>query len=508
MILVLDYGGQYAHLIARKVRQLGVYAEILPGHAKFEEVVRKKPDGIILSGGPTCVHDKNAPRCDKRVFQMGVPIFGICYGHQLIAYYLGGNVEAGKKGEYGNIEMNVKKNRLFKGLKRKEYVWMSHYDTVTKAPPGFKIIGSTKNCEIAAYENDEKKIYGVQFHTEVDHTPNGLRILSNFVNICAVKHDYSLSGLDKKLVKELKKEVKDDGIIMAVSGGVDSLVSSVVLNRVTSKLYCVFVDNGLVRKGETDYVKSIYKEMGFKHFYSVDASKIFLRKLKGVTDPEKKRKIIGHTFIEVFEKKVEELRDKGHIKFLGQGTIYPDRIESAQASGNASVIKTHHNVGGLPAKMKLTPLEPLKDLYKDEVRKLGENLGIKAEYLHRHPFPGPGLGVRIVGEITKERLDRLREADSIFIEELTKAGHYDNVWQALVVLLPVKTVGVMGDSRRYGDMIAIRAVTSIDAMTADWARLPYSLLERASNRIVRNVKDITRVVYDITQKPPATIEYE
>lgn len=386
---------------------------------------------------------------------------------------------------------------------------MSHGDSVVQLPQGFLPTGRTQECKIAAYADERRRIYGLQFHPEVQHTLHGMRILDNFLKICGCKRNYTIKGLDKKLVAEIKAAVGNGAVIMGVSGGVDSLVASALIKKATPNIYCVFVDHGIIRKGEAEYVRKLYEKLGFRHYYYADASQIFYTRLKGVTNPEQKRRIIGNTFIEVFENKVKELKAKhGEIKFLGQGTIYPDRIESAKASKAAAVIKTHHNVGGLPQKMKLKLIEPLKDLYKDEVRQLGTIIGLPKEALMRHPFPGPGLAVRIVGDITAERIGIVQEADLIFTEELKKSGQYDKIWQAFAALLPVKAVGVMGDSRAYGYVIALRAVTSLDGMTADWAKIPADVLERTASRIVKEVRGVTRVLYDITQKPPATIEYE
>ncbi len=507
MILIADMGSQFAHLIARRIRALGTYAEIVLPTITAAEVKIKKPEGIILSGGPRSVYEKDAFKIEEKILELGIPVLGICYGHQLIAHMLGGKVEKASK-EYGKETLNVKESRILKGLGKKEQVWASHGDSVINAPPGFEVVGETEECRIAAFENNKKRIYGLQFHPEVQHTTNGTTVLRNFLEICGSKKDYSIKGLDRKLVAEIKEKVGNEAVIIGVSGGVDSLVASVLIRKATPNIHCVFVDHGLIRKGEAEEVAEIYGQLGFKKFSMVDASKIFLGRLKGALDPEEKRRIIGRTFIEVFEKKVDEMKKRNRITFLGQGTIYPDRIESAKASKQASVIKTHHNVGGLPERMKLKLIEPLKDLYKDEVRELGALLEIRKDLLNRHPFPGPGLAVRIVGEVTQERIDILKEADAIFMEELKKSGHYEKTWQAFAALLPVKAVGVMGDSRAYGYLIALRAVTSQDAMTADWARLPDELLERISTRITKKVKGVTRVLYDISQKPPATIEYE
>ncbi len=509
MIAVLDYGSQFSHLIARRIRSLGVYAEIFPNTITAAELKKKKVGGVILSGGPRSVYENNAPTVDKSMLSIGVPMLGVCYGHQLLAHVLGGKVIPSSK-EYGKEAFTaLKKSRLLQGLEKKEQVWMSHGDSVVSLPYGFELIGRTADCRIAAYANERKRIYGVQFHPEVQHTLQGMKLLSNFLSICGAKRGYSIKGLDKRIISEIRAKVGNGAVIMGVSGGVDSLVASALIKMATPNIHCVFVDHGIIRKGEAAYVRSLYERLGFRHYYYADASQIFYTRLKGVTEPEEKRRIIGRTFIEVFEKKVAELKkEHGEIKFLGQGTIYPDRIESAKASKAATVIKTHHNVGGLPSKMKLKLVEPLKELYKDEVRELGMMMGLPKDVLMRHPFPGPGLAVRIVGEITPERIGIVQEADFIFTEELKKSGQYDRIWQAFAVLLPVKAVGVMGDSRSYGYIISLRAVTSVDGMTADWAKIPNGVLEAAASRIVKNVRGVTRVVYDITQKPPATIEYE
>ena len=512
MILVLNFGGQYCHLIARRVRDLGVYSEVKPCDIPLKEIGKLKPDGIILSGGPASVYEHNAPMMDRKILGIGIPILGICYGMQLIGKLASGEVLNGKLKEFGKKDLHVKHNgKLLKGLSKKETVWMSHGDLVAKLPKDFEVLASTDSCPIAAFENNERKLYGIQFHAEVVHTPKGNEILKNFVfDICKARKDWHIKDLSKRLVKEIKKEVGNNSVIMGVSGGVDSTVASTLLHKaIGNRLYCVFVDHGLIRKNEAEEVKDFFeKKLKFRHFHFVDASHTFLEKLKGITDPEEKRKIIGHTFIEVFEDKVIELEKKHpKIKFLGQGTIYPDRIESAQPSKYASKIKSHHNLT-LPDKMKLKVIEPLKEFYKDEVRKLGKELKIQDESLNRHPFPGPGLAVRILGDITEERLRILKEADHIFIEELKNSGYYDKTWQAFAALIPVKTVGVMGDARTYEYIISLRAVTSLDAMTADWAKLPNELLEKISNRIINEVRGVNRVVYDISQKPPATIEYE
>ena len=512
MILVLNFGGQYSHLIARRVRDLGVYSEVRPCDIPLREIGKLKPDGIILSGGPSSVYEHNAPIMDRKILGLGIPILGICYGEQLIGKFVGGKVSGGELKEFGKKELTVKNNgKLLKGLSKKEQVWMSHGDLVEELPKDFEVLASTDTCQIAAFENNTRKIYGIQFHAEVVHTLSGNQIIKNFVfGICKARKDWQIKSLSKKLIKEIKKEIKNNSVIIGVSGGVDSAVAATLIHKaIGNKLYCVFVDHGLIRKNELEEVKDFFeKRLKFRNFYIVDASKIFLEKLKEISEPEEKRKIIGHTFIEVFQNKVFEFEKKyPKIKFLGQGTIYPDRIESAQPSKYASKIKSHHNVT-LPEKMKLKVIEPLKEFYKDEVRKLGKELKIPIEILNRHPFPGPGLAIRILGEITEDRLKILRESDFIFIDELKKSGYYDKTWQAFAALLPVKAVGVKGDARTYEYIITLRAVTSMDAMTADWAKLPMELLEKISNRIINEVRGVNRVLYDISQKPPATIEYE
>ena len=509
MILVINFGGQYTHLIARRVRELGVYSSIVPYDTTATETKKLAPKGIILSGGPSSVYEKNAPKSDKKILSLGIPILGICYGQQLIAKQLGAKVKPKKIKEYGKKIIRVRnKKSLLKGLKNKEQVWMSHGDSVTNLPKGFNSLAYTNTCPIASFGNPEKDIYGVQFHPEVVHTPSGNRILKNFIfDICKCKKDFNIGDLKNKLIEEIKKTVGKNGVIMGTSGGVDSTVAATLINKaIGSRLHCVFIDHGLIRKNELDEVRENYKKLGLKVHY-VNTSKLFLSRLKGVKDPEKKRKIIGHTFIEVFQKEANKIKRKYKIRFLGQGTIYPDRIESAQPSTQADKIKSHHNLT-LPKKMHLKVIEPLKEFYKDDVRELGKKLNIPKDLLLRHPFPGPALAIRILGGVTEERLKILREADYIYIEELKKSGFYDKIWQAFAALLPVKTVGVMGDARTYDYIISLRAVTSKDAMTADWSKIPNELLEKISNRIINEVKGVNRVVYDITQKPPGTIEYE
>src|SRR3989344_370924 len=511
MILVVNFGGQYAHLIGRRIRDMGVFSEIVPYDISPAEVLAKKPAGIVFSGGPNSVYAKNAPLSDPRLLRMGIPALGICYGLQLIAKQTHGLVKNKPMKEYGKkILRTGKKGRLLKGLKDKEQVWMSHGDSVEQLGKGFSVLGSTDGCRIAAFENESWKWYGVQFHPEVVHTPSGNRILGNLVfDICKAKRDYNVKSLVRSLTSEILQTIGNNAVIMGTSGGVDSTVAAVLIHKaIGDRLFCVFIDHGLIRKDEAEEVKSAFRRFGFRHFYMVDASRIFLKRLTGVKDPEKKRRIIGHTFIEVFEKKAKELEQKyKNIRFLGQGTIYPDRIESAQPSKQADKIKSHHNLT-LPKKMKHKVIEPLKDLYKDGVRDLGKQLRIPAKILGRHPFPGPALAIRILGEITPERLRILQEADYIYIEELKKSGYYDKIWQAFAALFPVKSVGVMGDARTYEYIISLRAVTSKDAMTADWAQLPHEFLSHVASRIVNEVRGVNRVVYDITQKPPGTIEYE
>ncbi|TAL53226.1 MAG: glutamine-hydrolyzing GMP synthase [Nanoarchaeota archaeon] len=509
MILVFNFGGQYCHLIARRIRDMGYEAIIVLPNISYDEVQKMKVDGIILSGSPASVIAKDAILTDKRFLEMGVPVLGICYGHQLIARLLRGVISGKRTKEYGKQEVSIKaKSKILAGTPKKQAAWMSHGDTVEKLPNGFSAIGSTKGCQFAAFSDEKNNIFGVQFHPEVVHTKYGGKILKNFVNLTGAKKNWKLEDKEKLIIDDIKNLIGGKGVIMGVSGGVDSLVASVLISKATKNIHCVFVDHGLCRKNEAEYAVNLYRKLGI-NLHVENAGNLFLSRLKGITNPEQKRKIIGNTFIEVFDKKVSELKKKyKDIEFLGQGTIYPDRIESAQPGGKAAVIKTHHNVGGLPEKMKLKLVEPLADLYKDEVRKIGEMLGLKKEWVWRHPFPGPGLAVRILGEITSEKLRIVREADYIFIEELKKSGYYFKTWQAFAALLPIKSVGVMGDERTYDNMIALRTVTSTDAMTADWARLPHELLEKVSSRIVNEVRGINRVVYDVTQKPPATIEYE
>ncbi|MCS7233423.1 MAG: glutamine-hydrolyzing GMP synthase [Synergistetes bacterium] len=507
MIAILDFGSQYTKLIARRIRELGVFSEILPWDITLPDLLNKKPEGIIFSGGPASVLSPDAPAPEREILETGIPILGICYGMQIIAKMLGGAVSSGKEREYGKTEIKVlSESPLFKEIPERSFVWMSHGDSVTLPPPGFTITAEGEKTKIAAMENSQKRIYGLQFHPEVAHTDYGMKILDNFLTeICKARKNWNMENFLKKAIIEIKEKVGNERVLCALSGGVDSTVAATLVKEIIGdNLIAVFVNNGLLRKGEPEEVRSFFEERNFNLVY-IDASENFLEKLKGVTDPEEKRRIIGHEFIKVFE---EVASKQGKIKFLLQGTLYPDVIESGSGGKGAAKIKSHHNVGGLPEKLDFELLEPLKDLFKDEVRKLGKLLDIPEKILKRHPFPGPGLAVRVLGEVTKEKLNILRKADKIVQEEFRENGWYDKVWQAFAVLLPIKSVGVMGDERSYGYTIALRVVSSEDGMTADWVKLPYEILEKISNRITREVEGVNRVVYDITSKPPATIEWE
>ncbi len=515
-IIIFDFGGQYCHLIARRIRDLGVYSEILPFDVDIERLKEISPKGIILSGGPSSVYELNSPKLGndflKFVSEEKVPILGICYGFHLIVHQLGGKIEPHDNKEYGKTELKIiKNNLLFESLEEKEIVWMSHGDQVREMPEGFETLAKTDTCPIAAYGNADKKLYGVQFHPEVVHTPKGNVIFKNFIKISGAKKEWSLENWIEQKIKEIQETIgTDNRVILGLSGGVDSSVTAVLLDKaIGDRLHSIFVNNGVLRKNEDIEVQDRFKEkLHFKNFHYVNAADLFLEKLKGVADPEEKRKIIGHTFIEVFENKTIEL-EKEHpgIKFLAQGTIYPDRVETAATSKSSAKIKSHHNLT-LPDDMKLKIIEPLKDLYKDEVRRIGLKLGIDMDLIERHPFPGPGLAVRCLGAITKENLDTLREADFILLEEVRKAGIYNDLWQVFCAFLPVKSVGVMGDFRTYEYICAIRAVESRDAMTANFAKLDWDLLERIGSRIINEVRGFNRVVYDISNKPPSTIEFE
>jgi GMP synthase (glutamine-hydrolysing) len=508
-ILILDFGSQYTQLIARRVRESKVYCEIFPFNAGLDKVKAFRPKGLILSGGPSSVYDAGAPLIDKAHLELGVPVLGICYGMQLLTHILGGVVAKSQKREYGRADLNLHKGEgLFAGVGEagKTVVWMSHGDRIEKMPEGFHASAHTDNSPTAAMANEKRNFFGVQFHPEVVHTPQGTQILRNFVyDICKCTPTWNMASFVNYAVGEIKKTVGDKKIICALSGGVDSSVAAVLVNKAVGKqLTSIFVNNGVLRKNEAERVQQMFKDMGLNLKY-VDASALFLGRLKGVEDPEKKRKIIGTTFIEVFE---QAAQDAGGAEFLAQGTLYPDVIESVSFKGPSAVIKSHHNVGGLPEKMKLKLVEPLRELFKDEVRAIGRELKMPDDIIGRQPFPGPGLAIRILGEVTEPRLAILREADAIVIEEIRKAGLYNEIWQSFAVLLPIKTVGVMGDERTYENVVAIRAVTSQDGMTADWAKIPYDLLGIMSNRIINEVKGVNRVVFDISSKPPSTIEWE
>ena len=508
-IIVLDFGAQYSKLIARRVREQKVFSLIEPFNISIEKLKAHNPAGIIFSGGPSSVHAEGSPKPDPRVYELGVPILGICYGVQLFADMLGGKVERSAKREYGIAQLQHTDGTGFlDGMDAKTQVWMSHGDSITKLPEGFATIGTTENCPFAAVVDTARKFYGVQFHPEVVHTLQGTRVLANFVHkICGEDSSWTMGSYLDSAIATIKQQVGDGRVVCGLSGGVDSSVAAALIHKaIGDQLACVFVNNGLLRKGEAELVQKVFRDNFHIDLHYVDAEKRFLDALKGVTEPEEKRKIIGRLFIEVFE---EEAKRLGKVDFLAQGTLYPDVIESVSATGGPSVtIKSHHNVGGLPELMNLQLVEPLRELFKDEVRELGKELGLPDEIVWRHPFPGPGLGVRCIGEVTKDRLDTLREADAIFIEEIHKAGLYGDIWQALVCLLPVRSVGVQGDERTYEEVCSLRAVTSEDAMTADWFRFPPDVLQRVSNRICNEVKHINRVLYDVTSKPPGTIEWE
>lgn len=507
-VLILDFGSQYTQLIARRVREMCVYCEIWPCTASFAKVKNFKPQAIILSGGPASVLSKNAPKVDENIFELGVPILGICYGMQLMTQILGGKVVSAKHREYGHAEVKIlKQHDSLKGVKKEISVWMSHGDSILKLPKGFSLLAKTKKGVPAVIVDPNRKILGLQFHPEVHHTAQGGLILKNFLfKMAHLKAKWNMHDFIDYEVKQIRKTVGQDHVILGLSGGVDSSVAAVLIHRaIQSQLTCIFINNGLLRYEEEKTVQKIFKRHYKINFKYVDASKEFLSALKGVMDPEKKRKIIGGKFVEVFTREAKKIKN---AKFLAQGTLYPDVIESVSFKGPSAVIKSHHNVGGLPKKMGLKLLEPLRELFKDEVRELGRQLKMPEEMISRHPFPGPGLSVRILGDITQEKVNLLKRADHIAIEEIKRAGWYDKIWQALVVLLPIKSVGVMGDERTYENVAALRAVDSVDGMTADWVDIPHAVLSKISNRIINEVKGINRVVYDISSKPPATIEWE
>lgn len=515
-ILILDFGSQYTQLIARRVRELGVFCEIRAFDMTDDEVREFSPNGIILSGGPESVTEQGSPRAPDAVFDLGVPVLGICYGMQTMAVQFGGEVSPSKEQEFGYAEVKVEPNgALLNGLSDRQSeqgdlleVWMSHGDKVSKLPEGFELMGSTPSCPIAAMANEEKQFYGIQFHPEVTHTLKGLELLERFVRTMSnCEALWTPENIIDDQIERVREQVGDRNVLLGLSGGVDSSVVAALLHKaIGDQLTCVFVDNGLLRKQEGDQVMAMFAENMGVRVIRADCEERFLHALRGVSDPEEKRKIIGHQFIEVFDEEAHKIQN---VDFLAQGTIYPDVIESAASkTGKAHVIKSHHNVGGLPEEMKMDLVEPLRELFKDEVRRIGLELGLPYDMVYRHPFPGPGLGVRILGEVKKEYADILREADAIFIEELRKADWYHKTSQAFAVFLPVKSVGVVGDGRRYEWVISIRAVETVDFMTAHWAHLPYELLGKVSNRIINEISGVSRVVYDISGKPPATIEWE
>ena len=509
MILIIDFGSQYNQLIARRVRENHVYCQIEPPDISIATIKALKPEGIILSGGPASIYSKGAPRVDSDILKLGIPVLGICYGLQYMVDSLGGKVIGSAKREYGFAELLVKNQKcIFNGVNKKTQCWMSHGDSIGSLPDGFVITASTSNTPVAAAEDIKRNFYGLQFHPEVVHTQSGKKMLANFLfTICRCKKSWSMKSFVNHTIEEIRQQVGAEKVILGLSGGVDSSVAAVLLHRAIGKqLTCVFVDNGVLREGEAEHVIKMFKKHLQINLRFARAGKVFLKKLKGVTDPEKKRKIIGRAFIEIFDKEAHKIKN---VKFLAQGTLYPDLIESRSAFGGPSaVIKSHHNVGGLPKKMNLKLVEPLKHLFKDEVRLLGKELGLADDVVWRQPFPGPGLAIRIIGEVTAQRLSVLRKADTILLEEIRANKLYYKLWQSFAVLLPLKSVGIMGDQRTYENILAIRAVTSDDAMTADWAQLPHDVLARISNRIINEVRGVNRVVYDISSKPPSTIEWE
>jgi GMP synthase (glutamine-hydrolysing) len=513
-VVVLDYGGQYSQLIARRVRECGVFSELLPHHVPVDEIARRQPKGLILSGGPASVYADGAPALDRRLLELGIPVLGICYGMQLLAAELGGRVEGAEVGEFGRSELTViEPGRLLAGLPVQQTCWMSHRDTVFEAPPGFTALASSTGSPVAAIEDQSRGIYGIQFHPEVVHTPYGREVLSRFLlDVCACDGSWSAASIVSEQIRRVREQVGDGSVICGLSGGVDSSVAALLVHRaVGDQLTCVFVDHGLMRKNEGEQVIDAFRDTFKVPLVAVDAEERFLTALRGVSDPETKRRIIGAEFIRVFEEEAERLGERDAVdgaRFLVQGTLYSDVIESGGGTG-AATIKSHHNVGGLPEDLRFELVEPLRSLFKDEVRAVGAELGLPERLVWRQPFPGPGLAIRVVGgEATRDRLDLLRDADHILQEEIRRAGLYRELWQSFCVLPEIRTVGVQGDERTYGRVVAIRAVTSDDAMTADWARLPYDLLETIASRMINELRDVNRVVLDITSKPPGTIEWE
>lgn len=508
IVLILDFGSQYTQLIARKIRELGVYCEIFPYNINLDKIVSINPKGIVLSGGPRSVTESDAPVCDEGIFNLNIPVLGICYGLQLITKLYKGKIVKSKKREYGKAHIFLdERDMLLKGLQNGDVVWMSHQDRILKMPEGFKTLAHSDNSPYAAIRSIKGHVYGVQFHPEVHHTQKGKRILKNFLyKICRTKGFFSPKSFVELAIENIKKEVGSCKVICALSGGVDSsVVATLIYNAIGKKLHCVFVNNGVLRKNEVQEVLDAFKDKLHMNLKYINAEDKFLNALKGVKDPERKRKIIGNIFIKTFE---EEASKIGNVRYLAQGTLYPDVIESTSYKGPSATIKSHHNVGGLPKKMKLKLIEPLRELFKDEVRIVGKELGIPENILYRQPFPGPGLAIRIIGDVNRERLHILKEADSIIRDEIERKGSHRNIWQSFAILIPVKTVGVMGDERTYANVIALRIVESEDAMTADWARIPYEILDKIARRIINEVPDVNRVVYDISSKPPSTIEWE
>ena len=506
LIIIVDFGGQYNQLIARRVRESGVYSEVVSWKNALVKIKEKNPKGIIFTGGPNSVYLEGAPKLEAEIFELGIPVLGICYGMQLMAHVLGGTVERAKQQEYGKISLNVSTSEgLFKEVASGSQCWMSHFDYVKEAPEGFDIIATTDHCPVAAMKNDAKRLYAVQFHAEVEHTPFGRTLIKNFLyDVCGCKGDWNMHDFAAQMIQKIKETVGDKNVLCGLSGGVDSSVAATMVHQaVGNQLTCIFVDHGLLRKNEGDEVEKVFADEFHMNFIRVDAKERFMNRLRGVSDPETKRKIIGEEFIRVFEEEANKLEG---IDYLVQGTVYPDVIESG--TDTAEVIKSHHNVGGLPEDMKFSLIEPLRDLFKDEVRRVGEEIGVPGHIVWRQPFPGPGLAIRIIGEITEDALHLVRESDAILREEISKAGLDRDVWQYFTVLPNIRSVGVMGDERTYSHAIGIRAVTSIDGMTSDWARIPYEVLDKISSRIVNEVPGVNRILYDVTSKPPSTIEWE